>query len=196
MNLLYPSLPRASWRTLAVAALFGSLAAGLYGVAHDQITYALSPEYFTKLKFDQFHYLAGPSIPERVSAGLVGFAATWWVGALVAWVLVRVPLLRGRRPPTFRELRLGFLIVFAVSFAAAAGGAAWGRYVSPRREDPAWDGWLEGIGVLDPASFTVVGCIHNASYLGGVAGTFAAIWWQGRAERRADAGGPSPPGSG
>jgi hypothetical protein len=178
MNLLYPKLPISSWRTLALAALAGSLAAGLYGVLHDQVSYSLSPEYFTKLKFDQFHYLTGPSIPERVSAGLVGFAATWWVGTIVAWVLVRVPLLRGRPVPSLRELRRGFLVVFATSFAAAAGGAAWGRFVSPRRDDPDWDAWLEGLGVVDPAAFTLVGCLHNASYLGGVAGTFVALWRQ------------------
>ena len=38
---------------LGVAAV-GSVLAGVYGIFHDQVTYAISPEYFTKLKFDQF----------------------------------------------------------------------------------------------------------------------------------------------
>ena len=40
---------------LGVAAA-GSLLAGLYGIGHDQLTYSISPEYFTKMKFEQFHY--------------------------------------------------------------------------------------------------------------------------------------------
>jgi len=36
MQILYPKLPRSVWRPLALAVLGGSLAAGLYGVAHDQ----------------------------------------------------------------------------------------------------------------------------------------------------------------
>ena len=37
-------------------AVIGALIAGLYGVVHDQITYSMSPEYFTRLKFFQFRY--------------------------------------------------------------------------------------------------------------------------------------------
>jgi len=176
MQILYPKLPRSAWRPLALAILGGSLAAGLYGVAHDLLTFAIAPEYFTKLKFDQFHYVKGGSIPERLAAGLVGFLATWWVGGLVAWILVRVPLLRGRPVPSFRKLKAAFVLVFAFSLAGALAGAAWGRFVSPRREDPGWDAWLDGLGVVDPAAFTLVGCVHNGSYLGGVAGTFVAIF--------------------
>lgn len=185
MQLFYPKLPRCAWSTLALAFLAGSLAAGLYGAAHDQVTFALAPEYFTKLKFDQFHYVAGPSVPDRVAAGFVGFLATWWVGGLVAWILVRVPLLRGRRVPSRAELGRAFLLVLVLSLAGSLAGTAWGRFVSPRRADPAWDTWLEGLGVLDPAAFTLVGCIHNGSYLGVVAGTVVALRWLGRAGRNA-----------
>jgi hypothetical protein len=37
-------------------AVMGALIAGAYGILHDQISYTISPEYFTKLKFEQFHY--------------------------------------------------------------------------------------------------------------------------------------------
>ena len=35
---------------VVIAVLF----AGLYGVVHNQISYTVSPEYFTKFKFRQF----------------------------------------------------------------------------------------------------------------------------------------------
>ena len=46
-------------------AVVGALIAGVYGVFHDQITYSISPEYFTRLKFLQFHY-ADFGFPARV----------------------------------------------------------------------------------------------------------------------------------
>ena len=55
------------------------LAAGLFGVAHNQISYTVSPEYFTKFKFWQFHLNDSP-LPERIRASLVGFLAAWWMG--------------------------------------------------------------------------------------------------------------------
>ena len=56
-------------------AVTGALIAGAYGILHDQITYTISPEYFTKLKFEQFHY-ANFGLPRRVFVGEVGFLAT------------------------------------------------------------------------------------------------------------------------
>ena len=56
--------------------------ASLYGVAHNQISYTVAPEYFTKFKFRQFGFVDTP-LPERVRASMVGFLASWWMGATV-----------------------------------------------------------------------------------------------------------------
>jgi len=48
--------------------LFAILLSGLYGIIHDQISYTVSPEYFTKFKFQQFG-LDGMTLPNRVQAG-------------------------------------------------------------------------------------------------------------------------------
>ena len=32
------------------------LLAGIYGMLHDQVTYSISPEYFTVFKFEQFGF--------------------------------------------------------------------------------------------------------------------------------------------
>ncbi len=34
----------------------GALIGGAYGAVHDQLTYSVSPEYFTAFKFHQFHF--------------------------------------------------------------------------------------------------------------------------------------------
>src|SRR5439155_24013820 len=53
--------------------------AGLYGVAHNQISYTVAPEDFTKFKFRQFGFTDTP-LPERVRASMVGLLASWWMG--------------------------------------------------------------------------------------------------------------------
>src|SRR5713226_8829047 len=55
------------------------LVAGLYGIIHNQISYTVSPEYFTKFKFRQFGFV-DMQLPERVRASMVGFLASWWMG--------------------------------------------------------------------------------------------------------------------
>src|SRR3954468_17526608 len=71
--------------------VLGALAAAAYGALHDQISYAISPEYFTKMKFRQFSY-ANFGWPPRLFAAEVGFLATWWVGLVAGWFLARAGL--------------------------------------------------------------------------------------------------------
>ena len=56
--------------------LVGALVGGIYGIVHDQVTYTISPEYFTKMKFNQFYY-ANYGFSDRIFAGTIGFLATW-----------------------------------------------------------------------------------------------------------------------
>jgi len=84
-------IPRIALRDLPpmfAAGLLGAVIAGGYGILHDQITYSISPEYFTKLKFEQFRW-ANYGFPERVFVAEIGFLATWWVGLFCGWFLAR-----------------------------------------------------------------------------------------------------------
>src|SRR4051812_49567055 len=62
-----------------VYVLLAVAAAGLFGAIHDQISYTVSREYFTRFKFLQFGLL-DPEVPERVRAAWVGVLASWWMG--------------------------------------------------------------------------------------------------------------------
>src|SRR5262245_55465052 len=61
--------------TLFVLIVIAIFTAGVYGIVHDQISYTVSPEYFTKFKFEQFGLVDSP-LPDRVKAGIVGFLAS------------------------------------------------------------------------------------------------------------------------
>lgn len=58
-------------RVLAAVLLVGvaCVLSGLYGAVHNQISYSVSPEYFTKFKFVQFRI---NGLPHRLGAAVVG----------------------------------------------------------------------------------------------------------------------------
>lgn len=172
MNLFYPKIRLAWLPDMIGYAVVGGLLAGVYGVAHDQVTYSISHEYFTRLKFPQFQY-ANFGLSPRVFVGEIGFLATWWVGFFAAWFIARVTVPAFPRAVAFRYSLRGFLIVFAFSFATSIVGYALGRVHGS--DYSVWKSAASALGVVDPPSFVRVAYIHNASYLGGWLGLVAAI---------------------
>ena len=155
-------------------AVMGALIAGAYGILHDQISYTISPEYFTKLKFEQFHY-ANFGFPRRVFVGEVGFLATWWVGFFAAWFLARLSVPTWSIKKAFQYTLTGFGIVFGSAMAAGIIGGVVGYY---RRSNSDFTGWQENTvmnGVRDLPAFVNVAYIHNAGYLGALVGLIAAL---------------------
>ena len=174
MNLLYPNL---QWRwlpTMLRYALLGSIVAGGYGIIYDQITYSISPEYFTRLKFSQFHY-ADFGFPRRVFVGEIGLLATWWVGFVAGWFVARIAV------PAFspRTARLhasrAFLTILAFALTASIIGYFLGLLRRSNPDFSSWEGFATNRGIRDLPNFVRVAYIHNASYLGGLVGLVAAI---------------------
>lgn len=147
---------------------------GLYGIIHDQITYTISSEYFTKLKFYQFGLTQmEPELVSnmpRVCAGIVGFLATWWFGLILGAFLAIV----GLRVPTSHYFKLVFRsILMAIGIAAIAGciGFLYGYFFLDRI--PAH--WHFHEDLSNKKGFIITACIHNASYTGGVLGTILGM---------------------
>lgn len=175
LDLIRPRISRAEVAQLALITVAGALIAGVYGIVHDQLTYSLSREYFTRFKFNQFAAYEPAGASPRVFAGLIGFLATWWVGAIVAWGIGRGELWRTGTLPSRKNLGLAFAIVWTGSVIGAAIGWGWAQVRAASGFAETWTDWTKSLGVTDPIAFLSVGFIHNGSYLGGVGGTFAAI---------------------
>lgn len=77
--------------------VFACLLAGGYGALHNQISYTVSPEYFTKFKFHQFQI--NEVIGERLGAAIVGWSASWWMGIFIGIILIPMGLLLLRKKP-------------------------------------------------------------------------------------------------
>ena len=147
--------------------------AGVYGALHDQVSYTISPEYFTKMKFEQFQY-ANFGWPQRVFASEVGFLASWWVGMIGGWVLARVGLDQLPLQTRGRDVAVAFAIVFVTAIISGCVGALLGFLVSRFSDLSGWNQWRDVLELTDLRSFVIVAYLHWASYLGALLGVIGA----------------------
>lgn len=164
-NYLYPKAGFFEiWQAFKIS-LAGALIAGVFGIIHDQVTYSISPEYFTRMKFDQFS-AADFGFPPRVLVAEIGFLATWWVGWIASWFLARVAWTKFENP-AHRVFR-GLAFIMMVTITLAIAGYLFGPSFYANRH-----GWREdllSIGVTDWDAFSRVSAIHWCSYGGALVG--------------------------
>lgn len=174
LRYLVPLIRLVDLPPMLLAAALGALLAGAYGVIHDQITFSISPEYFRKLKYAQFHY-ADFGFSERVFVAEIGWLATWWVGLITAWLLARRLIPNQPRARAWRQIRAGFAIVFACALAAGLLGSAYGLLLGPKADYSFWSRQFLLLKIDDRWAFVRVAYIHNAGYLGGLIGLIVAL---------------------
>jgi hypothetical protein len=173
MDILYPRIPRHRLWPMARIALLGAVIAGAYGALHDQVSYSIAPEYFTKLKFEQFRW-ANVGLPDRAFASEVGFLASWWVGLFAGWFLARVGLADLRESTLRYAVVKSFAIVTGVAIVVGAAGALLGVEMTRDGRSSAWSGSARVLGVRDIRAFEIVAYLHLAGYVGAALGFIVA----------------------
>lgn len=163
-------------------ALIGSMIAGTYGMIHDQITFTLAPEYFTKFKFEQFAD-AGFNLPDRGFVAVIGFLATWWVGMIAGWILGRIAILPDGRVLAVCMVTRQLMLLLAVAALFGFIGYLYGTITYDAPKDH-WELWLTSYGVTDLPRFARVGHIHNCGYIGALLGLVATMILTRRQARR------------
>ena len=160
---LYPRIRNP--RKVIFFAAIGFFIGGIYGAINDQVSYSLSPDYFTAFKFYQFEYLDF-GWPERAFVGVIGFWASCWVGAFVGWLLARIRFYSDDLKKAYSDVFKGLAIVFFTTIALSAIGLSVGylqEFSYPSHE------FLGFESVLDNEKlnrFVLVGYMHNFGYLG------------------------------
>jgi len=149
--------------------ILAALAAGLYGAIHDQISYTISPEYFTHIKFKQFAWLH-VDFGTRFNVGLIGFVATCWFGAICG-ILVAYRL----RNIEARHLLIRFAcfrlsLVLATSALIAFGMSFYSYTQEAATLMAHWQRTAEHYMINDALPFAIVAQMHRMSYVGGVIG--------------------------
>ncbi len=143
-------------------------AAMVYGVAHDQLTARICPEYFTIGHSD----LGRPEIFHSDSPTVLGLAwgivATWWVGLFLGMALAAAARLGGAPKVSARGLLRGVIVVLLLMAVSAFVAGVRGADATA----PAWVLLEIGIAAERHRAFMIAWGAHQASYavgfLGGV----------------------------
>ncbi len=154
--------------------------AGAYGAVHNQVSYTVSEEYFTRLKFEQFRI--DPQFHNRLGAAAVGFRASWWMGIPIGLVLGAMSWLHDGFPRMVREGLLAFGVVAATALVIGVLGLGYGLVATADKPELFRRDWTE---ITHRRAFSCAGAMHNASYLGGGLGILVGAVWMIR--RRASA---------
>lgn len=153
------------------------LIAGIYGMLHDQLTYTIAPEYYTKFKFQQFG-LTTDHLSERQLVNVVGFMATWWVGIIIGVVLGLFGLAckewKQMLSLSYRCILLNLAIAFTCGIIGLTYAYATVRTNNYVLRDPVL------MDVVEMKDFIAVGYMHNFGYAGGLLGLIAAIVYMRR----------------
>lgn len=157
---------------MIVLSVIGSLIAGAYGIVHDQVTYSISSEYFTKLKFYQFDHI-NFGFAERLFVAQIGFMATWWVGFFSAWFIARLLFPVWPVQDAYRKSFKGFGIIFGGAMLGGVIGFFLG--VTHSSDYSYWEPMIESLQVTEKADFVSVALIHNSGYLGGLIGLIGCL---------------------
>jgi len=179
--------------TLVLVLVVTSFLAGLYGIIHDQITYSISNEYYTKLKFIQFgleNWGLGQNIgtqqfqeikltQPRFGVSIVGFLATWWVGLITGIVLGLVGLIHKSAKEMLKITMKAATLTIGAAIIAGVIGFLYGKLILANSEPT----YLLPQNVTNQSDYLVVGTIHNFSYLGGVVGMIIGIIYSVRSKK-------------
>jgi len=161
--------------------LIGCLIAGLYGILHDQLTYSISHEYYTKFKFEQFglNYEGSEDLfkHDRYKVAVVGLFATWWMGIPIS-ITVGLFSIHREPPFMFTTAMKAFLITIIIAFATGLFGLILGfiEFTNHANNPRLYFGsrFLPE-NLVDFKHFVAVGSMHNYSYLGGVIGLAVGV---------------------
>lgn len=155
--------------------ILAPVVAGLYGIIHDQLTYTISPEYYTKFKFYQFGLMdiGNEAIftNPRIQVSAVGFLATWWMGIPIGLILALVSTIHHSGNRMFRIGLVAFAVTIVIAFFTGLIGLAYGKF---HLSEIGVKWWLPE-NLIDKKNFISVGSMHNFSYLGGLTGLIAGI---------------------
>lgn len=162
--------------------------AGVFGICHDQLTYTLSEEYYTKFKFIQFGIAQAQR--NRLGVAEVGWLASWWVGLILGCVLVPFAVRLRGLPRIIGRALIAFALVVVVAALSGAEGLLYAMTMADipheivRYQQP----------IHDVRHFFWVGSMHNLSYMGALLGMVVAVvylCWVEREDRRSTASRPA-----
>lgn len=181
MKLIHLIFPRIKHLHVVLVYLFiGGILGGLYGAVHDQISYSISPEYFTHFKFAQFYY-ADWGWPNRAFVAVIGAIAVGTVGMIGGWLLTRIRFYSDNMAHAHKDIFIALFITLGIAALAGIIGLIAGYVRVLYFPFTEFIGFENQMTHTQLQKFAMVGYLHNAGYIGGLAGVIiAAIYLRKR----------------
>ncbi|WP_210490691.1 hypothetical protein [Rufibacter aurantiacus] len=162
--------------------LLSTLIAGIYGIIHNQITYSISSEFFTKVLFYRFgvdeYFMESP----RLGAAIIGVWSSWWMGLLIGIMFGIVGCLHENTKimlrQTLKAIVIAIIIAFFTPFMVTSylflpeylNSASYMQYeVMQSSEVP------HNMIIQNDFLFYLAAQIHNYSYVGGLLGLIVGV---------------------
>ena len=142
--------------------------ASIYGFIHDQITFSISEEFFTKFRFN--NYDLPHSWHPRAKAGMIGIINAWKVGIPFGIILTAV----GRIHQNTRKLLFYTIYAYLLTFLFSLIFSVTASYMPAGTDILAVKHNLPK-NILDPVAFQRVEKINNFGYVGGIIGMLSGI---------------------
>jgi hypothetical protein len=155
--------------------------ASAYGAIHDQISYTVSPEYFTRFKFIKFQLL-DETVSPRMRAAEVGVLASWWMGIPLGILTGLVAFIHRDNKVMIRSLAWSLLLMSGFALVFSLCGLLYGYMQTQTIDLSAYSDWYIPDGVQNIRNYLCAGYMHNSGYLGGaiaipVAWAFHLLIW-------------------
>lgn len=149
-----------------LAVLFSTFISAVYGYLHNQISYAVSYQFFNEVIFPRFAVETGLLPPINQSAvGWIGVLSTWCVGLIAGAVLATIGLFQHTLKQMFTSTAIAIFITIAIAFTIGLIGLVLGKFI-----------------LSDGNNYTAASTMHDASYVGGAVGLLvgSAYSWRRR----------------
>lgn len=160
--------------TVFLISISASFIAGIYGAFHDQLTYTISPEYYTKFKFIQFNIINESNSSKityiRFFVAIVGFLATWWFGLILGFILALIGLVHKDWKTMYKVSLKSIFLALIVVFIFGLIGLFYGRFILSNQPISHFQDWFIPKNLIDYKNFISVASMHNFSYVGGIFG--------------------------
>ncbi|GAK98210.1 hypothetical protein-signal peptide and transmembrane prediction [Nonlabens tegetincola] len=148
--------------------------ASIYGFLHNQISYSISTEYFTKFKFEQFGFVEYGTDTPRLTAGIIGMWSTWWFGLIIGLILGIVAMFQPNSKIMWKSGMTAILRNLGIAIGIGIVGILIGKFIMAN-SNLTWDFPAD---LIDKKNFITVGTMHEFSYAGGIIGLFYGILYQ------------------
>ncbi len=161
---------------LLVLIIITPLIAGSYGALHNQISYRISPEYFTKFKILQFDLvdMFEQGIDIRIIVAIIGFQATWSLGFPIGFLIGIMTFVRSKSNKIIADGLIGISTCLFTTLIAGIVGYLKGinTPIENIKIDTSRYLFKYGENIQD---FYTAGSVHNAGYLGAAIGLVLSL---------------------